>query len=261
MKVSLKNNESGYFTLKDSIWLENQRIAGKILKKAHDLVKLAIKEGASTFDLDEIAEAYILDNDCVPTFKGYEGFPATTCISINNELVHGVPKKDRFLNKGDLVKIDLGVTFEGAIADSAQTHVVGDYNNARDKDLVDGCERALYKAIDYIKNNINNVTIGDVGWIIKKEAMEGGFTSVKGLMGHGLEYGFPHYFPSVMNFGERGKGIKLVPNMTICLEPIFIIGEERLKVGDDKWTISANGNGAHWEHTIFIHEDDVEIIT
>jgi methionyl aminopeptidase len=254
-------NVGGFFTLKDSTWLERQRYAGKVLASTLSLVRRNVKSGISTACLDEICEKNIISNKCHPTFKNYINFPAATCISVNEELVHGIPKKDVILKKGDIVKIDSGATFEGAIADSALTVVVDDYNNSKDKELVEACKKCLYKAIELVENNIGKITTGDLGFFIKKEVSKIGANAIRELTGHGLEYNKPHFYPPITNYGNKKEGQLIVPNMTFCIEPIFVFGSSNIFTKSDKFTIAANYIGAHWEHTIFVHEDKVEIIT
>jgi len=255
-------NHSGFFSIKDEEWLENQRHAGKVLAKALSIAEENIQEGVSTAYLNKLCEEFILSNEgCAPTFKGYIGFPTTACISVNEEVVHGIPKEDKILKKGDIVKVDCGVTYNEAIADSAICSVVDDYLDVRDKELVEGCKDCLNKVIKLIETKIGKIRIGDVGYFIKKEASKIGANTVKELTGHGLEPGTPHWHPQVFNVGERNKGVILIPNMTICIEPIFVYGNSDVYVKEDKFTVATKSIGVHCEHTIFIHEDRVEIIT
>jgi len=251
----------GFFTIKDDSWLENQRKAGKVLSAALSLAEAAINEGVSTSYIDKICEDYILDNNCIPTFKNYIGFPATTCVSINEEIVHGIPKKDIYLKYGDIVKVDCGATYKGVIADSAISVVVGDYLDSRHKDLLKGCKKCLDGVIDLINNRIGNITLGDVGYYIKKEANKIGANIIKELTGHGLELDTLHWYPQILNYGNKNEGITLIPNMTICIEPIFIFGPTNISIKSDKYTIITPSIGVHWEHTIFIHNNCVEILT
>lgn len=256
------NNSSGFFSIKDKEWLDNQRHAGRILAKTLSLAEENIKEGISTLYINDICENFILSNEgCTPTFKGYIDFPATTCISVNEEVVHGIPKKDKILKRGDVVKVDCGVTYKGVIADSAICVVVEEYLNFRDKDLVDGCINCLNKVIDFVGRKIGTVRVGDIGYFIKKEASKIGANTIKELSGHGLELNTPHWHPQIFNVGNKNTGIVLIPNMTICIEPIFVYGNSNIYVKEDKFTVATNSIGVHCEHTIFIHEDNVEIIT
>lgn len=253
-------NSYGFFSLKDDEWLDNQRYAGKILSKALTKAKESVTEGITTLSIDKICEGYIVENNCITTFKGYTDFPNATCVSINEEVVHGVPS-DRTLNNGDIVKIDCGATYKGAIADSAISVVVGDYKSNKDKDLLEGCYNCLIGSINLIENNIGKIKLGDLGYYIKKEASRIGAKVIYELTGHGLEPNTPHWYPQILNFGNKNEGITLIPNMTICIEPIFVFGQNNIHLKSDKFTIAAPSIGVHWEHTIFIHENYVEIIT
>jgi len=252
---------NGFFSLKDNVWLENQRYAGKVLAQTLSIAEDFAKEGVSTSSIDKVCEDFILSNKGKPTFKGYTGFPTTTCISINEEVVHGVPKDNVFLKYGDIVKVDCGVTYNGAIADSAISFVVGDYIDSRHKELLVGCKDSLDKVIDLIGRKIGSIRLGDVGHFIKREASRIGASSIKELTGHGLELDTPHWYPPVYNYGDKNRGIVLVPGMTICIEPIFVFGGTDTYIKEDKFTIAAESVGIHWEHTIFLHNDSVEIIT
>ncbi len=252
--------ESGFYTLKNKDWLGNQRIAGKVLAGAMKEMEFHIVPGISTKELNDIGEKYILSNKgCTPTFKGYLGFPEAVCISVGKELVHGIPKEDRIIKEGDIVKLDSGVTYDGAIADMARTFVVGEIPT-KYKMLVECCKKALDNAIDFIDKN-KNARLGDVGYIIKKTAASIGANVITELSGHGLENFAVHHYPFVNNDGEKGKGLRIYEGMTFCIEPMLNFGSNKIKVQDDNWTISLLDIGAHYEDTVFIHKDRVEIIT
>ena len=248
--------DSGYFSLKNDEWLNNQRIAGKILSGAFTEVKKYIKEDITTYQLDKIIEDYILDNKGIPTFKDYLGFPATSCMSVNKIIVHGIPN-DILLKFGDVLKIDAGVTINGAIADAAFTIIIGE--NKKYQLLLDTCKKSLYSVIEYI--NKGNARIGDIGYIIEKHAKSIGANVIKDLTGHGLENNTPHHFPIVYNYGTKNTGIKLLTNTTICIEPIMIFGNNSINVLEDNWSIETNDIGVHFEETLFLNKAYVEIIT
>ena len=259
--MKINNFDSGYYTLKDDEWLKNQRLAGKVLKQAMDEMESAIKPGISTQEVNDIGEKYILsNNDYIPTFKGYMGFPTAVCISVNKELVHGIPKADKIINDGDVVKLDSGVTYKGAIADMARTIAVGNIDN-KYKMLIEFCKKSLYDSIEYIGKNIGNIRLGDIGNVIQKSASRINANVIKDLSGHGLEENIPHWAPFIFNYGERKTGIKIRPRMTFCIEPMFVYGNDKIKLQDDKWTITTEDIGVHYEHTIFVHEDHIDIIT
>lgn len=250
-------DDSGYFSLKNDEWLYNQRIAGKILSSAFVEVKKHIREGITTRELDKIIETYILDSKGFLTFKGYLGFPSASCMSVNRVIVHGIPN-DIPLKFGDVLKVDAGVTILGAIADSAFTFIIGE--NPKYKYLMDACEKSLYKAIDYIKT-AKEPRMGQIGYIIEKEAKNIGANIIRDLSGHGLELNTPHFLPIVYNYGKANSCIRILPGITFCIEPMILIGNSSIKVLEDNWSIQTLEIGVHFEHTIFVHENDVEIIT
>lgn len=252
---------NGFFTLKNDTWLLNQRVAGKVLSSILSSVREKIKEGVSTYEIDKFCEGKILSNNCIPTFKGYKNFPAATCVSVNNEFVHGVPSKEVVLKNGDIVKIDLGVTYNDSIADSAITVVVGDYLNSKDRELVENGKRCLDEAILFINDNIDNLYLSDIGNFINKKANSFGLNIVKELTGHGLEKNLLHAYPIVLNYKYKQNFVKLLPRMCFCIEPVFIFGTDKYYTSDNGFTICGNVMCSHWEHTLFIHDDHVETIT
>jgi len=252
----------GYITFKDDEWLSNQRIAGKILSNAHSMVKSMAVDGAETKNINNKIEEFIKDNNCTPTFKGYKGFPDALCTSVNKEIAHGVSSCDKVLKTGDVVKFDVGVSYEGAIADAAFTMSVGEFKNIRLKILSEACRNALYRTIRYIEENIGKEPrVGDLGFIIKKGASNVGANVIKDLTGHGLEYEHPHWVPFIFNYGDKGKGARLFPGMTICIEPMMVYGDGSISIDSNGFSFLTKEIGVHFEHTIFIHEDRVEIIT
>lgn len=256
--------ESGYYTLKDQEWLENQRIAGNVLSGSFGAMRDFLIPGTNTKKITDIAEQYIRDNNCIPTFKGYKDFPEAVCISINKELVHGIPKENVILKDGDIIKLDSGATYKESIADMARTYIVGKTEPKYDL-LIKTCKDSLNNAIDFIKNNIGvsnkNIRLGDVGYAIKKTASKINANVIMELTGHGLEKWEAHWFPFVYNIGEKNKGLIIHPNMTICIEPMMTYGSNKIKLENDKWTITLQDIGVHEEDTIFVHDNGVEIIT
>jgi len=254
--------DGGCYTLKDDEWLNNQRHAGKVLVETINEMGKLIAPGVPTKFINDLGEKMILSHDgCTPTFKGYNGFPEAFCISINKELVHGIPRDDRFIKDGDIVKIDGGVSYKGAIADMARTFAVGNADK-RYLYLMDAAKSALSDAIASIKfdGGCEN-RIGTIGYIIKKAAIKIGAKVITELTGHGLELGTPHWFPFIYNIGEKNKGLRIYPRMTFCIEPMMAYGNNKITLGTDNWTVSTESAGVHFEDTIFIHEDHVEIIT
>jgi methionyl aminopeptidase len=245
--------------LKNKDWLDKQRVAGKIA--AQTLVKLKGFMEDKTFHsmatLNEIAERFITEAGGTPTFKGYKGFPAGVCISVNKELVHGIPK-DTVLDDGDIVSFDLGVTYEGAIADTAITCIFGTPKSERHVQLVQATEESLMKGIEAIAVGKK---LGVIGNAIYRFAKGKGFGVINQYGGHGLDWNIPHAAPFVANKSDPEEGIRIQPGLAIAIEPMLTLGSTTTRTLDDGWTVVSDDIGAHFEHSIYIHEDHVEIIT
>ena len=256
--------KNGFFTLKNQEFLEKQRIAGKTVAQCLIHLENRVKEKTllTMKELSLEAEQIILDAKCTPTFKGYKGFPEAVCISINKELVHGIPK-DYVLQEGDIVSFDLGATFEGAIADSAITCIYGEAKNKRHIELIKVTKESLLKGINSIQVG---KCIGVIGNAIYKHAKNNGFEVVTQYGGHGISIdengnGIPHAQPFISNKSLPDEGERIYEGMTIAIEPMLTISSPNTKVMLDNWTVETLDIGAHEEHTIFIHKDHVEIIT
>jgi methionyl aminopeptidase len=245
--------------LKDDDWLFKQRIAGQVVAKTLKLLENLVlsKSTKSMLELNALAEEFIYFNKCTPTFKNYKGFPAGVCISINKQLVHGIPT-DYVLQEGDVVSFDLGATYEGAIADSALTCIYGEPKSSEHVRLIQATEESLMKGIESIK--IGN-RLGCIGNAIYKCAKYHGFGLVSNYGGHGLHWDAPHAAPFVANKAEINEGIRISEGLSIAIEPMLTIGAPNTRVLDDGWTVVTNDIGAHAEHSVFIHKDSVEIIT
>lgn len=245
--------------LKDNSWLEKQRIAGKIAAKTLVMLETLVSEktNKSLIELNNLAEEYILQSGGKPTFKGYKGFPSGVCISVNKQLVHGIPT-DYFLQDGDVVSFDLGVTFEGAIADSAITCIYGNPKHESHIKLINATNEALMAGINSIAVGKR---LGVIGNSISKCAKSHGFGIITQYGGHGLTWDTPHASPFVENKSELESGIRIQPGLAIAIEPMLVIGSTETRTLSDGWTVVTNDIGAHAEHSIFVHEDRVEIIT
>ncbi len=261
MRTGTQNafSNNSLIKLKGQDWLDKQRVAGKIAAQA--LLKLkGYVEGKtfhSTATLSQVAEQFILEAGGTPTFKGYKGFPAAVCISVNKQLVHGIPD-DRVLDDGDVVSFDLGVTYEGAIADTAITCIFGPPKSERHVQLVQATEESLMKGIEAIAVGKR---LGCIGNAISKYARGKGFGLITNYGGHGLDWNIPHAPPFVANKSEIEEGIRIQPGLAIAIEPMLVIGSTVTRVLDDGWTVVTDYIGAHFEHSIFVHEDRVEILT
>ncbi|HEX6490934.1 MAG TPA: type I methionyl aminopeptidase [Gaiellaceae bacterium] len=237
--------------------IEGMARAGEIVLDTLAMVGEELKPGVSMLELDRLAEEYIRERGGVPTSKGYRGYPATLCISPNAMIVHGIPTDYR-AREGDVVSVDLGVTLEGLVADSAYTFGVGEISAAAQR-LLDVCQEALLAGIEQAKPG-NRVS--DIGHAIQVLVEEAGFSVVRSLVGHGVGRHY-HEDPQVPNFGEPGRGPELLPGMTLAIEPMINAGGPEVVVHPDEWSISsADGSlSAHFEHTVAITEAEPRVLT
>lgn len=244
-----------YIKNDDDIFLMKK--AGHIVRDTLNLIKSIIKPGISTNYLDCEAEKYILSCGAKPSFKGYYGFPSTLCISINNEVIHGIPS-DKIIKDGDIVSVDCGANIYGFHADAARTFSVGKISEEADN-LIKITEQSFFEAIKYARE-LN--TIGDISFAIQNYVESHGYSVVKAFTGHGIGRDL-HESPEVPNFGMKESGIMIKKGMALAIEPMVNIGSEHINVLDDNWTvITRDGSlSAHYENTVIITSDEPEIIT
>lgn len=244
--------------LKTGRELKIMREACRISAEALKLAGNAVEPGVTTAEIDAIAEKYILSQGAVPNFKNYQGYPATACISINNEVIHGIPSKKRKIKSGDIVSIDLGAKFDGYHGDNAATFACGDVT-AEAKRLMDTTRESLYEGIAAA---VSGGRIGDIGHAIQQYVEARGYSVVRKFVGHGVGTQL-HEAPEVPNFGTPGRGIRLMPGMTIAIEPMINAGHYDVKVMPDGWTVLTKDGSlsAHFEHTIVITPDGPQILT
>jgi len=245
-------------TIKSSREIELMREAGRIVGLAHQEVKKHVKPGISTEELDQIVEKVIRDNHAIPSFKNYNGFPASACISINKEVVHGIPSKTRRLQDGDIVSIDIGAIYKGYHGDSAWTYACGEISLAAQK-LLEGTEASLFHGLE---KAVAGNRLTDISHAIQEFAEGLGFSVVREFVGHGVGKNL-HEDPQIPNFGLAGRGITLRKGMTLAIEPMINAGRKEVKVLPDGWTtITQDGSlSAHFEHSILITENGYEILT
>ncbi len=238
--------------------IEKIKKSGKILRQALELVKSKVKVGITTGELDKIAEEFIRSKGAIPACKGYEGFPGTMCISVNDEVVHGIPGK-RKLKEGDVVSFDSCVLLDGWYSDSAITVIVGRPKTENDKKLVEVTEQALYIGIE---EAVAGNRIGDISAAVQEFVEKNGFSLVREYTGHGIGRHL-HEDPSVPNYGKKGTGMILKEGMCIAIEPMVCAGDYRLYTAEDGWTAITvdHSNAAHFEHTIAITKNGPEILT
>ena len=218
----------------------------------------AVEPGVSTEEINRIAHDFIVKNGAIPTFKGYNGYPAASCISINDEVIHGIPSKKRIIKAGDIVSIDVGATFNGYVGDNAATFAAGEISPEAQR-LCDTTRESLYEGI---KAAVAGGRIGDIGSTIQRYCEERGFSVVREFTGHGVGKQM-HEDPSVPNFGTPGRGVRLLPGMTIAIEPMINMGGAGIRQLPDGWTIKTRDGSlsAHFEHTIAITSNGPVILT
>ncbi len=244
--------------LKTSRELGIMKEACRISAGALQTVGNAVEPGVTTAELDKLAEKYIRSQGAVPNFKNYHGYPATACISINNEVIHGIPSAKRVIREGDIVSVDLGAMFNGYHGDNAATFACGDVS-AEAKRLMQTTQNALYEGI---KAATAGSRIGDIGYAIQSYVEAAGFSVVRQYVGHGIGTQL-HEAPEVPNFGTAGRGIRLLPGMTLAIEPMVNAGGFDVKVLPDGWTVLTKDGSlsAHFEHTVVITPDGPKIMT
>ena len=241
--------------------LERMRRAGRIVAGAISAVLDAVRPGATTADLDEVAERYIREHDAAPSFLGYRGtYPATICASIDDEIVHGIPSPSRHLEQGQLLSLDFGAIWEGFHADSAvSVFVDGVAPNEDAARLVKTTEEALYAGLAAVQPGGR---LSDIGHAIESVAEPAGLGIVREYGGHGIGRSL-HEDPFIQNFGRPGRGPDLRPGLVIAIEPMLMLGQEQTRVLADEWTVvTADGSlAAHFEHTVAVTEDGPEVLT
>jgi methionyl aminopeptidase len=249
---------SGPIEIRSPQELDLMRRSAQIVSTILDAMEAAVAPGVTTHALDQLAEKLIAKHGAKPAFKGYHGFPACVCISLNDEVVHGIPSKQKTIAAGDLVKLDFGVVFKGWFADSARTIPVGEVD-AESKKLIEVTRLALEKAIAV---STPEHRIGDIGYTVQTWVESQGFNVVRDFHGHGVGRAL-HEKPAIPNYGEADSGMKLRPGMTIAIEPMVNAGTEKVEVLDDDWTAVTldRKRSAHFEHTILITEGAPEILT
>ena len=234
------------------------RAGGHILADVVDRLREMVKPGLSTLEIDEDVEAFIRSRGAVPAFKGYRGFPATVCISINDEVVHGIPSAHRRIKEGDIVGLDLGCIVEGYYADCAFTLAIGDVP-PKVQQLLDVTRESLDVAIAECRAGRR---LSDVSHAVQAHVERHGFSVVRAFVGHGIGRAL-HEDPQIPNFGDPGRGPQLRPGMVLAIEPMVTMGSWEVKVLDDGWTaVTRDGSlDAHFEHTIAVTDDGPEVLT
>jgi methionyl aminopeptidase len=245
--------------LKSSQEIEKMRRAGRVVRAVLELVRDQVKPGATTLDLENAAAKKIAELGAKPAFKGYHGFPAVLCTSINSEVVHGIPSPKRILKEGDIVSVDCGAIVDGYYGDAAITVPVGQKLDPTTDRLLRVTEASLHAGIAAVKPG---ATLGDIGAAVQQVVEAEGFSVVRDFVGHGIGSSM-HEDPQVPNFGEAGRGMKLRTGMVIAIEPMVNAGKPDVRVLKDGWT-AVTGDGsmsAHFEHTVAVTDTGARILT
>ncbi len=245
-------------SIKSEREIELMRESGRILSIVHTELAKMIKPGISTLDIDKRCYEVIREFGCIPSFLNYQGYPASVCVSVNDEVVHGIPNKNRILKDGDIVSLDAGVIYKGYHSDAARTVAVGEVS-AEWKRLMDVTKQSFFEGIKYAKPGYR---IGDISGAIQDYAESFGYSLVRELVGHGVGREL-HEDPQVPNFRTKRKGIRLEPGMTLAIEPMVNMGHYDVNWLDDGWTVvTADGSpSAHYENTILITDGEPELLT
>lgn len=257
--MSFQNHD--LINLKDRFWLERQTVAGKcvagILKTLNQMV-IEKTPNLSLRDMEAEAIRQLAEVKCTATFKGYKGFPGAICLSVNKQLVHGIPT-DYILQEGDVIKFDLGATYKGTIADAAATAIYGKPKSSQHAELVTICKGALDHAIKSIQIGKQ---LGCIGYAIHKYVTsKSRFGLVTSYGGHGIDEDTPHASPFVSNKAKQNEGPRIQEGLSIAIEPMVVIGDNGTKIGSDGWTVLTSDVGAHFEHSIFVGADKVHVLT
>lgn len=244
--------------IKTSKQVNNIREGGKVLAEIFNIIQDKMKEGIATQELDELVENTILKHNMSPSFKGYNGFPASACISINDEVVHGIPTSDRFIKNGDIVSVDIGATYNGYVSDAARTFFVGEISDDARR-LIETAEASFFEGIKFA---VEGNRLSDISHAIQKKVESENFGVIREFVGHGIGEDM-HEDPKIPNYGDPGKGPYLKQGMCLAIEPMITAGSYRIKMLDDGWTVvTSDGSlSAHYENTIVITDSEPIILT
>ena len=245
-------------TIKSEHEIELMREAGRILSIVHQEMEKIIRPGISTMDINRKGEEVIRSYDCIPSFLNYQGYPASICVSVNDEVVHGIPSKKRILKEGDIVSLDAGVIYKGYHSDAARTHGVGQISEENQR-LIDVTRQSFFEGIKFAKAGNH---LFEISKAVQDYAEANGYGVVRDLVGHGVGENL-HEDPQIPNYKPIGRGMKLRPGMTLAIEPMVNAGRYDVEWTDDDWTvITEDGSlSAHYENTILITDGEPEILT
>lgn len=249
-------NKAEFAVLKDSLWLERQKKAAQATKECLlTFLDLTLNvKSLNLLDIEKACEQIIAKHNCTPTFYQYKGFPGKVCLSVNNTLVHGIPT-DLVLKPGDVVSLDLGATFEGAIADTALTSIVGGKASKEIVDMVIACQGALDAGCGAVKVGNN---LGHIGFSIFESVKDTPYGVIVDYGGHGINYDTPHAFPFVLNKSKKDQGIPIVEGLSIAIEPMLTLKKNvNTRILGDKWSVNTKDIGCHFEHSVTVDESGV----
>ncbi|MBR1692355.1 MAG: type I methionyl aminopeptidase [Lachnospiraceae bacterium] len=245
-------------SIKSAREIELMRDAGKMLAEVHAKLGEALAPGMSTLDIDTLGEKLIRDMGCTPNFLHYNGYPASICVSVNEEVVHGIPRKDRILQEGDIVSLDAGLIYKGYHSDAARTHGIGKISQEA-QELIDRTKQSFFEGISMARQGNH---LFDISAAIDRYISQFGYGIVRDLVGHGIGTKL-HEDPQIPNFAQRRRGLKLRAGMTLAIEPMINLGRPDVIWLDDNWTVVSDDGliSAHYENTILITEGEPEILT
>lgn len=245
-------------TIKSPREIELMTEAGRILEIVHEELEKALRPGMSTLDIDRLGEEVIRSYGCIPSFLNYNGYPASICVSVNDEVVHGIPNSKRVLKEGDIVGLDAGVIYKGYHSDAARTHAIGEVSREA-KELIRVTRECFFEGIKYAKEGNY---LFEISGAIGKYAREHGFGVVRDLCGHGIGAQL-HEAPEIPNYEMNRRGVRLRKGMTLAIEPMINIGTHTVKWLDDDWTVvTADGSlSAHYENTVLITDGEPVLLT
>lgn len=245
-------------TIKSHSEIELMRKSCKLLSTVHEEMGHSLKPGMSTYEINMIGEKLIKKLGCVPNFKNYNGFPAAICVSVNDEVVHGIPSKKHYIKEGDIVSLDAGLIYKGYHSDAARTHAVGKISDDAKK-LIEVTRQCFFEGIKYAKAGCH---LYDISAAIGDYAESFGYGVVEELCGHGIGQNL-HEDPEIPNFRQKKKGIRLESGMTLAIEPMINAGTKEINWSDDGWTVTTKDGSlsAHYENTILITDGEPEILT
>ena len=245
-------------TIKTSKEIELMRESGRLLEIVHDELAKAIKPGMSTWDIDHLGEEIIRSFGCIPNFLNYNGYPASICVSVNDEVVHGIPHKEHIIQEGDIVSLDAGLIYKGYHSDAARTHAVGEISPEAQQ-LIDVTRQSFFEGIKFAKAGHH---LHEISAAIGNYAASFGYGVVTDLVGHGIGRNL-HEDPQIPNFPQKRRGILLRPGMTLAIEPMINMGRPEVCWLDDDWTVVTEDESlsAHYENTVLITEGEPEILT